>query len=65
MFRALAALLAVLAASPAAIASERAPVLPRTERELAELPPEVQNEARRYLALEREVEGVVDAEEWA
>jgi Flp pilus assembly protein TadD len=65
MFRALAVLLAVVAASPAAIASERAPVLPRTERELAELPPEVQGEARRYLSLEREVEESIDAEDWA
>jgi hypothetical protein len=65
MLRALTALLAVLAASPAATASERAPVLPRTERELAELPPEVQDAARRYLALEREVEEAVDAEDWA
>jgi Flp pilus assembly protein TadD len=65
MFRALAAVLAVVAASSAAIASEHAPVLPRTERELAELPPEVQDEARRYLALEREVEESIDAEDWA
>jgi tetratricopeptide (TPR) repeat protein len=64
MLRVLAAVIAVVAASPAA-ASERAPVLPRTERELAELPPEVQDEARRYLALEREVEEALDAEDWA
>jgi tetratricopeptide (TPR) repeat protein len=65
MLRTLAALLAVVAASPAVMAFEREPVLPRTERELAELPPAVQDEARRYLALEREVEESIDAEDWA
>ena len=65
MFRLSAALIAAAVTAPAALASELAPALPQTERELAELPPEVQEEARRYLALERDVEEALDAEEWA
>jgi tetratricopeptide (TPR) repeat protein len=60
------ALLALLLAAtwPAAAADPR-PALPSTERELAELPPDVQEQARRYLALQREVEDALDGEDWA
>lgn len=60
------ALVAVFLATawPAAAADAR-PALPTTERELAELPPDVQEQARRYLALQRDVEEALDGEEWA